>query len=307
MSCSPTPNAPTLPAALLRTGRELAAGAGVRTLLAEVVAGGPQHRLHLEQGFTAYGRLPGDPETVLLRLDLAGAGGIAPKPDEDVFVELSHPITDGMVTYPGIPAPRLGSHLTFEESASHYAPGTEFSIGTIALAANTGTYLDTPAHRYRGAADLSGLPLARIANLPGLVVDPGPLDGLEIGRLPVAAAGIEGRAVLIRTGHADHWGTDRYFRDHPHLGIDAISQLVDGGAALVGIDSLNIDGTSTGERPAHSGLLAAGIPIVEHLTNLDQLPDSGGFRFFATPPSIEGLATFPVRAFAIVGGGVPTG
>ena len=230
------PDRGTLPGALLRTIRELAAGAGVTTLLSEAVAGGPQHRLHLEQGFTQYGRLPAAPggaDTVLLRRDLAG-GVEEAAPAGDVLVELSHPITDGMITYPGIPAPRLGSHLSFEESAAHYAPGTEFSIGTIALAANTGTYLDTPAHRYRGGADLAGMPLARLANLPGLVVEPTPGDGGTISRLDVDDGLIAGRAVLVRTGHAAHWGSDRYFRDHPHLGIDAVSRLIDAGAALVG-------------------------------------------------------------------------
>ena len=193
-------------------------------------------------------------------------------------VDLAHEITDGMVTYPGIPAPTFGSHLSFDESASHYAPGTEFSIGMITLATNTGTYLDTPAHRYRDGDDLSALPLDRMVDLD-----------------------VTGRAVLVETGHARHWGTDAYFSDHPYLTADAADWLVEHGAALVGIDSLNIDGTSTGERPAHSRLLAAGIPVVEHLTGLDRLPDDG-FRFSAAPPRVAGLGTFTVRAFAVVEG-----
>jgi arylformamidase len=224
-------------------------------------------------------------------------------------VDLAHVIADGMVTYPGIPAPAVGAHLTFEQSVDHYAPGTEFTIGTITMATNTGTYLDTPAHRYRGGDDLASLPLERMADLDGLVVrvSDAVASLLAEGEVPAvdapAFAGLEvaGRAVLVETGHARHWGTDAYFRDHPHLTAAAADWLVDHGAALVGIDSLNIDGTATGERPVHSRLLAAGIPVVEHLADLDRLPPSG-FRFSAVPPKVAGLGTFTVRAFAVVGG-----
>lgn len=215
------------------------------------------------------------------------------------LVELSHPITDGMVTYPGIPAPKLGSHLTFDESMAHYAPGTEFSIGLITMAANTGTYLDTPAHRYRGGADLSGVPLTRVADLPAVVVDCRDLTP-AITELPLPDA-IAGHAVLLHTGHSRRWGTDEYFHEHPYLTATAVQQLLDAKVALVGIDSLNIDSTHTGERVAHSALLAAGIPVVEHLTGLDLLP-AQGFRFTAAPPRINGMATFPVRAFAVLPG-----
>lgn len=220
-------------------------------------------------------------------------------------VDLAHEITDGMVTYPGIPAPTLGSHLSFDESASHYAPGTEFSIGMITLATNTGTYLDTPAHRYRDGDDLSALPLDRMVDLDGLVLrmSGGP-TAIDVPALTGTASeeiDVTGRAVLVETGHARHWGTDAYFSDHPYLTADAADWLVEHGAALVGIDSLNIDGTATGERPAHSRLLAAGVPVVEHLTGLDRLPDDG-FRFSAAPPRVAGLGTFTVRAFAVVEG-----
>ena len=221
-----------------------------------------------------------------------------------MIVDLSHVITDGMVTYPGIPAPVIGSHLTFDESASHYAAGTEFSIGTISLAANTGTYLDTPAHRYRGGQDLSQLPLERMVDLPAVVVRmrvrPS-VGGRAIDQSDLVAGldGIDaaGHAVLVETGHSDTWGTAAYFADHPYLTDDAVEYLVSVTPALVGIDSLNIDSTHTGRRPAHTWLLAAGIPVVEHLTSLDQLPDRG-FRFTAAPPAISGMGTFPVRAFA---------
>ena len=213
------------------------------------------------------------------------------------FVDLSHVIRDGMVTYPGLPGPEIGEHLGWEDSHTRYAPGTEFRIARIAMVANTGTYLDTPAHRYRDGVGLAELPLERSAAVPGLVVD---AAGPAIG--PEAFAGLEvsDRAVLVRTGWSRHWGTDAYGgAEHPYLTAQGAEVVVAGRPALVGIDSVNIDGTHTGERPAHSALLAAGIPIVEHLTGLDELP-ADGFDFFAVPSRIEGMGTFPVRAFAIV-------
>ena len=229
----------------------------------------------------------------------AGAGGRR-------VVDLSHVIIDGMVTYPGIPGPAIGSHLTFDDSASHYAAGTEFSIGTISMAANTGTYLDTPAHRYRGGEDLAELSLGRMVDLDGVVararVRPS-IGGRAIDesdlRRALDGVDLTGTAVLIDTGHSVRWGTPDYFTDHPYLTDDAAEFLVSARPALVGIDSLNIDSTHTGRRPAHSWLLAARIPVVEHLTGLDELPDTG-FRFTAAPPAIRGMGTFPVRAFAIV-------
>lgn len=228
------------------------------------------------------------------------------------IVDLSHVITDGLVTYPGIPGPVIGAHLTFDESASHYAVGTEFSIGTITMAANTGTYLDTPAHRYRGGEDLAALSLDRMVDLDGVVarvrVRPG-VGGRAIGesdllralgRVDLAGGELAGRAVLIETGHSDHWGTPAYFSEHPYLTDDGVEFLLSVKPALVGIDSLNIDSTHTGRRPAHSWLLAARIPIVEHLTRLHELPDNG-FRFSAAPPAVRGMGTFPVRAFAVIG------
>jgi kynurenine formamidase len=233
-------------------------------------------------------------------------------------VDLAHVVTDGMLTYPGIPAPAVGAHLTFEQSADHYAPGTEFSIGMITMATNTGTYLDTPAHRYRGGDDLATMPLDRMADLDGLVVRVADAvatrlaagEAPEIDVLALVALDVAGKAVLVETGHSRHWGTEAYFSDHPYLTATAADWLADHGAGLVGIDSLNIDGTATGERPVHSRLLAAGIPVVEHLANLDRLPPSG-FRFSAAPPKVAGLGTFTVRAFAVVdpggAGGSPPG
>ncbi|NAS22915.1 cyclase family protein [Herbidospora sp. NEAU-GS84] len=207
------------------------------------------------------------------------------------LIELSHRIVEGMITYPGIPAPVMGVHLSREASRDLYAEGTEFFIGTITMAANTGTYLDSPNHRFADGADLSGLPLEKLADLDGVVV-----KGVDLpGDLDVA-----GKAVLFHTGWDANWGTDAYFTGHPHLTAETSAALVAGGAALVGIDSFNIDATPPkGERPAHTTLLGAGIPIVEHLTNLGALPASG-FRFHAAPPLVAGMGTFPVRAYAVV-------
>jgi arylformamidase len=213
------------------------------------------------------------------------------------IVDLSHPVTDGMTTYPGLPGPVITDHLTREASRDHYAPGTEFHIGRIDMVANTGTYLDTPAHRYADGTDLADTPLERMVELDGVLVD-------ATGRTSIDEDDLEGvdvgaRAVLIRTHHAAHWGTEAYFHDHPFLTGQAAMRLAERGATLVGIDSLNIDDTSGGERPAHSTLLRAGIPVVEHLCNLDQLP-ADGFRFSAAPVAVRGMGTFPVRAYAVI-------
>ncbi|GAB3662754.1 hypothetical protein GCM10027589_25880 [Actinocorallia lasiicapitis] len=226
-----------------------------------------------------------------------GSRGTATDVQGRRVVELSHQITDGMITYPGLPAPKIGVHLSHEESRRNYAPGTEFHFATIEMIGNTGTYLDSPLHRFENGEDLSGVPLSALADLEGIVVRAG--DVREITRDLLLPHDVLGRAVLIHTGHAAHWGTDGYAADHPHLTADAAEWLAAEGAALVGIDSLNIDGTSGGERPAHSALLAAGIPIVEHLTGLEQLPPHG-FRFHAAPPMIVGVGTFPVRAYAVI-------
>ncbi len=212
------------------------------------------------------------------------------------LVDLSQVIEHGMITYPGLPGPEISEHLSFDASAGVYEAGTEFAIGRITMVANTGTYLDTPAHRYRDGHDLAGLELSRCAHLPTVVIDAtGP-----IGAEQVAGTDVAGRAVLLRTGWSRHWGTAAYGDPvHPHLTGEGAHALAEGGAALVGIDSVNIDDTTTGARPAHTVLLGAGIPVVEHLKGLDQLPVSGAF-FSAVPPAIRGLATFPVRAFALV-------
>ncbi len=216
------------------------------------------------------------------------------------LVELNHPIAHGMVTYPGLPGPELSDHLTREDSRGRYGPGVTFQIGRISMVANTGTYLDSPFHRFADGADLAGVPLERLVDLAGVVVRVvgGGRRGVALDAL--AATEVTGRAVLIHTGWDAHFGTDRYGgADAPFLTADGAAWLVRQGAALVGIDSVNIDDMGDRDRPAHSVLLAAGIPIVEHLRGLDGLPPQG-FRFSAAPPRIRGLGTFPVRAYALV-------
>jgi kynurenine formamidase len=214
------------------------------------------------------------------------------------FIDLSHVIEDGMMTYNGLPGPVISDHMSREEARSHYAEGTSFQIGKIEMVANTGTYIDAPYHRFAGGEDLAGLKMASIANLDGIVVRVDQ-DIRSIGAELLEGNAVRGKAVLIHTGWDRHWRTAAYFENHPFLTRNSSELLRSGGAALVGIDSLNIDDTSDGSRPAHSILLQAGIPIVEHMCHLDRLPDQG-FRFFAVPAPVRGMGSFPVRAFAIV-------
>lgn len=216
------------------------------------------------------------------------------------IVELSHEIRHGMVTYPGLPGPEITDHLARAASPSAYAPGTEFHIARISMVANTGTYLDTPSHRFADGADLAGVGLSRLADLAGVVV---PLVGRQERAVDTPAlvpSEVTGRAVLLHTGWDRHWGSEGYGSGgYPYLLAEAADWLVDQQAALVGIDSVNIDDNTDGERPAHTKLLAAGIPIVEHLCGLGELPPEG-FRFHAAPPRVYGMGTFPVRAYAVL-------
>lgn len=216
-----------------------------------------------------------------------------------MLVDVSHVVENGMVTYKGLPAPLVCDFLSREQSRSHYAPGTEFHIGKIEMVANTGTYLDSPFHRYTNGKDLSELPLDRLANLEGVVIPADLSKGRAISREAFKGHGLRGKAVLVRTGWDMHWCTNQYFEGHPFLTKDAAEYLLAAGVALVGIDSLNIDDTGDLSRPVHSLLLAAEVPIVEHLRGLGRLPETG-FRFFAVPVKIKGMGTFPVRAFGIV-------
>ena len=213
------------------------------------------------------------------------------------FIDLSHIIEEGMLTYTGLPGPVISDHMSREDSESHYSDGTTFQIGKIEMIANTGTYIDAPFHRYLEGTDLSGLKMAAIANLEGIVFR---VEGVRsIDRDVFQSDTVEGKAVLIHTGWDRHWRTDAYFENHPFLTRNAAEYLKSSGAALVGIDSLNIDDTGDGSRPAHSILLKANIPIVEHLCHLEVLP-AEGFKFFAIPAPVKGLGSFPVRAFALI-------
>lgn len=215
------------------------------------------------------------------------------------FIDLSHTVEHGLITYRGLPAPVICDFLSREQSREYYAPGTEFQIGKIEMVANTGTYLDSPFHRFPDGADLSELELTSLADLDGVVVRHGQEKGREIGAAAFSGIDVKGKAVLVQTGWDAHWQTENYFDGHPFLNQHAAQLLVSNGAALVGIDSYNIDDTAALNRPVHTILLGADIPIVEHLCNLKQLPPDA-FKFFAVPVKVKGFGTFPVRAFGIV-------
>jgi arylformamidase len=229
-----------------------------------------------------------------------GRAGAPPQErDQRARIDLSHTVEDGMITYRGLPAPVICDFLSHADSRAHYGPGTEFQIGQIEMCANTGTYVDSPFHRYPDGVDLAGLPLERLADLDAVVIDLGGSRGRAIGEAELRAYEVSGRAVLIRTGWDRHWRTDTYFEGHPFLTADAATYLAEQGALLVGIDSLNIDDTDDPQRPVHTTLLGAEIPICEHLTNLGSLPNDG-FRFSAVPVKVAAMGTFPVRAYATV-------
>ena len=213
------------------------------------------------------------------------------------FVELSHVIRAGMTTYPGLPGPEITCHMSREESRGRYAPGTEFEIDRISFVGNTGTYLDSPFHRFADGPDLAAIPLTRTVDLPAVVVRVEGAGRYGIGAEAFAGLEVRDAAVLLHTGDCARFGTPAYADDAHFLTRAGTDWLVEQGAALVGIDAVNIDDAADGGRPAHTGLLAAGIPIVEHLTGLDQLPDTGAF-FTAVPLRIEGFGSVPVRAFA---------
>lgn len=218
------------------------------------------------------------------------------------LVDLSHEVEDGMVTYKGLPAPPICDYLSREESREHYAEGTEFQIGKIELVANTGTYVDSPFHRYADGKDLSELPLDSLADLETVVIRHDQSSGREIDRAALEDLGnLTGKAVLVHTGWDANWRTEAYFEGHPFLTRKAAEYLANSGAALVGIDSYNIDDTDDGARPAHTALLGEEIPICEHMRGLSQLPDRGA-RFFAVPVKVKDFGTFPVRAFGIMEG-----
>ncbi|MBW8743570.1 MAG: cyclase family protein [Sphingomonas sp.] len=215
------------------------------------------------------------------------------------LIDLSHRLEAGMVTYKGLPAPIICDFLSREESHERYSDGEEFAIQRIEMVGNTGTYLDSPFHRYADGTDLAGLKLEQLAHLDALVMKPRLADGLSILPDDFAGLDVRGKAVLLHTGWDRHWRTDAYFENHPFLTEAGATWLADRGAALVGIDSHNIDDTRGMARPAHTILLGRDIPICEHMTGLGQLPTKDA-RFYAVPPKVAGFGTFPVRAFAML-------
>ena len=215
------------------------------------------------------------------------------------LVDLSHPIEDGMTTYPGLPVPEIQPFLTRETSVERYAPGVTFAIDVLTFCGNTGTYVDSPFHRYGDGSDLAGLPLERLVDVPAVRVDVTGAATLAVDAPALLPYDLAGKAVLVHTGFDRHWGTEAYGHDNPFLTAAAVELLVSEGAAIVGIDSLNIDDPADLARPAHSGLLGAGIPICEHLTNLAAIPVEGAV-FSAIPAPVRGTGTFPVRAVASI-------
>ena len=219
---------------------------------------------------------------------------------KSLLVDVSHTVEHGMITYKGLPAPIISDYLKREDSRTRYAPDTEFHIGKIEMVANTGTYLDSPFHRYARGKDLAALDLNSLANLDGIVVRCTDREGAAITEQSFTGIDVKDKAVLVHTGWDKHWRTEEYSNgNHPFLTEGAATYLAKNAAVLVGIDSFNIDATSDGNRPAHSVLLGHDIPIVEHLCGLGELPDSG-FKFFAVPVKVREFGTFPVRAFGIV-------
>lgn len=221
------------------------------------------------------------------------------EPATRTLIDLSHRIEAGMTTFKGLPGPAICDYWSREASRANYDDGSAFQIGRIDMVANTGTYVDSPFHRYEHGCDLAGLALSSLADLPAQVVRRPWRDGLAVDADAFAGLALRGNAVLVHTGWDEHWRTDAYFTDHPFLTAAAAQALIDAGAAFVGIDAHNIDDTRTRSRPVHTLLLGAGIPIGEHLTGFDALPDTG-FRFHAVPPKIVGMGTFPVRAYAVL-------
>jgi arylformamidase len=214
------------------------------------------------------------------------------------LIDLSHEVEHGMITYKGLPAPIICDFLSREDSRTHYSSGTEFNIGKIEMVANTGTYVDSPFHRFADGIDLSELPLESLADLEGVMVR-AQSPGRAISAGAFSGIQVKGKAVLVHTGWARHWRTDQYFEGHTFLTREAAELLTESGAAFVGIDTLNIDDTADGTRPVHTTLLGNRIPICEHMRGFENLPERG-FRFHAAPVKVKAMGTFPVRAYAVL-------
>ena len=214
------------------------------------------------------------------------------------FIEVSHPIEAGMKTYPGLPEPKVDVIIDYESSRERYGGKAEFLIASLHLCGNTGTYVDSPHHRFQAGYDLAGIPLERVAHVPVQIID-ATSAGRAIGPEAFRGTELAGRGVLVRTDFSRHWRTEAYFTDHPFLTAASAELLAKAKPAMVGIDSLNIDDTADLSRPAHTKLLGAGIPICEHMTDLTAVPSSGGL-LHAVPIAWVGGATFPVRAYVIL-------
>lgn len=213
------------------------------------------------------------------------------------YVDLSHTIEHGMVTYKGFPGPVICDFMSREASKKFYAEGTSFQIGKIEMIANTGTYVDSPFHRFENGKDISEMPVEKFADLSAVVVRVNNMTARAVDRDAFLKTDVRGKAVLVHTGWARHWRTEQYLEGHTFLTEAAAVHLKEQGAVFVGIDSMNIDDTSGGTRPVHTVLLGAEIPVAEHLCDLERLPLSG-FIFSAVPAKVKGFGTFPVRAFA---------
>jgi len=213
------------------------------------------------------------------------------------FIDLSHTIEDGLISYKGLPAPIICDYISREASKQFYDGDTSFHIDKIEMVGNTGTYIDCPLHRYAHGKGFTEIELAALADLEGIKIIVSYQKQLAVTISDVEKYNVKGKAVLLQTNWSEHWNTERYYENHPFLTEKAAIYLRDNGAKLVGIDSHNMDDTRTRSRPAHSILLGADILVVEHLCNLDKIPERG-FLFSAVPPKVKGMGTFPVRAMA---------
>ena len=216
------------------------------------------------------------------------------------YIDLSHTIDNGLKTYKGLPAPVICDYYSREDSKKNYADGSEFQIARIDMVANTGTYIDCPFHRFEHGEDFNQIKLDRLVNIDAVCIRHDYRNSLEIPLDSVQGIDLRAKAVLFNTSWSKHWNTDAYYENHPYVSTELASYLMEQEVKLVGIDSHNIDDTRFGMRPVHTILLEAGILIVEHLCNLNALPDSG-FHFSAVPPKICGVGSFPVRAMATIG------
>jgi kynurenine formamidase len=215
------------------------------------------------------------------------------------FIDLSHPVEDGVITYPGLPAPRVNTFLSRDDTARALASGVSFHVGRIDMVTNTGTYLDAPFHYHADGVDIAELPLERLVDVPAICLRAyaQPVVGVQHLGEPDR---LWGKAVLVHTGWSRYWGTEQYRTGSPYLSAEAAHLLVEANIALLGVDALNVDNINDPARPVHHTLLGNGIPILEHLTNLDLVPDRN-FRLTTLPAPVRRIGSFPVRAVAVLG------